>query len=428
MSANSLWQATATAPVEGTDLDDDITCDVVIVGAGFTGLRAALMLAESGSDVVVIDTHDIGWGASGRNGGQVNPMLPVRHPDDLRAAVGPDYAERMTEMSLHSANELFALVDKHRIDCDARQHGWLRADHCPAARKSARAAARAWNAVGADFQFIDGDDVRQLTGSPAYASAVLAPSGGAVQPLSFVRGLAAAARRAGARIYRNARAEEMTREGGQWRLGSGGHTIRSEWIVLATNGYADRLHRPLARSILPLTPIQIACDPLPDDAIGPILPQGHTIADTQRLIMYARREPGGQMVYGGIGYRTPGGGIGGFGWLLADVARVFPTLTGVEWTYRWGGQIALTSDHLPHLHEPQPGLIAGLGYNGRGVAMSVVMGGILARRVLGAAPDTLPIPVTDMRPVMFRDTQVRGAGLAMTWLRLRDRMEFTGTR
>ena len=97
------------------------------------------------------------------------------------------------------------------------------------------------------------------------------------------------------------------------------------------------------------------------------------------------------------------------------------------WKYRWSGQIALTSDHLPHLHEPQPGLLAGLGYNGRGVAMSIVMGGILAERILGTAADALPIPTTAVRPMMFRDTQVHGAGLAMSWMRLRDRMEFRST-
>ncbi len=428
MSVNSLWEDTANAAVHGADLNNDLSCDVVIVGAGFTGLRTALMLAEAGTDVVVIDAHDVGWGASGRNGGQVNPMLPVRHPDDLLAAVGPTYAERMTEMSLRSADQLFELVAKYKIDCDARQHGWLRADHCAAARKSAREAATAWNDVGAGFEFIDGADVTRLTGSPAYASAVLAPSGGAIQPLSFVRGLAKTVQQAGARIFSNARAEQMIRENGRWRVRVNDHEIRADWIVLATNGYTDRLHRPLSRSVLPLTPIQIASEPLSDQQIGPVLPQGHTIADTQRLIMYARREPGGQMVYGGIGYRTPTGDIGGFGWLLADVKRIFPTLSDVTWKYRWSGQIALTSDHLPHFHEPEPGLLAGLGYNGRGVAMSIVMGGILAERILGAAEDALPVPTTTVRPVKFRDTQVHGAGLAMSWMRLRDRMEFAGSR
>lgn len=428
MPVNSLWRQTAAIEYSGDVLEDDLTSDVVVVGAGFTGLRAALLLAEAGTDVVIVDAGDVGFGASGRNGGQVNPMLPVAHPDDLLEAVGRTYADRMTEMSLQSADEVFALIERHQIRCDARQLGWFRADHCRAARDRARASARAWNATGASFEFVDGDDVRRLTGSPVYESAVLTKAGGAVQPLSFVRGLAQAARQAGAKIYRNAAVTSMTRQDGRWHLAAAGRTLRANWVIIATNGYTDALHAPLRKSILPLTPLQIATDSLTEEQIGPILAEGQTIADTQRMIMYARREPGNQMVFGGMGYQRPFGGIGGFHWLLADAKRVFPSLVGVKWKYRWGGQIALTTDRLPHLHEPEPNFVIGLGYNGRGVAMSIVMGRILAERVLGTPAAELAIPVTDIRSTPFRDTQVYGAGLAMAVMRVRDRMEFTNLK
>ncbi len=126
----SLWVHTAAAIDPCPPLTDDVDCDVTIVGAGFTGLRAALALAEAGSRVVVIDAGDVGWGASGRNGGQVNPMLPFNGPDQLHKLLGPSYFERLTQASLNSADELFALIRRYQIDCDARQHGWLRVDHC----------------------------------------------------------------------------------------------------------------------------------------------------------------------------------------------------------------------------------------------------------------------------------------------------------
>lgn len=351
-------------------------------------------------------------------------MLPVARPEDLRAAVGDTYFERMAEVSLQSADELFALVKKHDIDCDARQHGWLRTDHCVSARDRARAAAKAWNAFGAGFEFIDGEDVQRLSGSPAYSSGVLSPKGGAVQPLSLVHGLARAAVAAGASIAGNCEISSMQREAKGWVLEAGGHKIKAQWVVVATNGYTGRLVSGLRRSILPLNSIQVATDPLEDDLIGSILPGGHTISDTRRLIMYARREPGNQLVFGGIGFRWPTGRIGGFRWMLKDAKRVFPTLAGVNWRYRWSGQIALTDDRVPHLHEPEPGLIAGLGYNGRGVAMSLVMGRLMAERVLGKAPDALSIPVTGIKSIAFRDMQVFGAGLAMSLMHMRDRLEF----
>lgn len=419
-----LWRDTATPAPKCSQLDADVSVDVVVVGAGFTGLRAALALAEAGTKVLVVDSHQIGFGASGRSGGQVNPMLPVARPEDLRSAVGDVYFERMAEVSLQSADQLFELVKQHDIDCDARQKGWLRTDHCASARNNARAAAKAWNAFGAGFEFVDGDDVRRLSGSPAYSSAVLSPKGGAVHPLSLIHGLARAAMDAGATIAENCEVSSMRRASEGWVLAAGGHEIKTQWIVVATNGYTGRLVSGLRRSILPLSPVQIATDELDEGQIGEILPDGHTISDTRRLIMYARREPGNRLVFGGIGFRWPTGRIGGFRWLLQDAERVFPTLRGVNWRHRWSGQIALTDDRVPHLHEPEPGLIAGLGYNGRGVAMSLVIGRLMAERVLGKAADALPIPITKIESMAFRDTQVFGAGLAMSLMRMRDRLEF----
>ena len=418
-----VWQETAPTRPGGTPLEQELRCDIAVVGAGFTGLRAALALAESGSDVAVFDLGEVGHGASGRSGGQVNPMLPVAKPEDLRRTVGESYFMRLAEVSLASADELFDLVRRYRIDCDARQYGWLRADHCAKAREQARAAARAWNALGAGFVFLDGDEVRRLTGSSAYASATLSPKGGAVQPLALVRGLAKAAERAGARIYEHSMVRDLKRADQRWTMTAAGHKVIADRVLLATNGYTDDLFSGLKHSVLPLTPIQIATDQLDDQEISAILPGGHTISDTRRLIMYARREPDDRMVFGGIGYRKPSGGLGGFRWLLQDAARVFPTIKKKSWRYSWGGQIALTADRIPHLHEPAPGLLAGLGYNGRGVAMSLVMGRVMAERCLGADPNVLPFPVSTIRQMPFRDLQMLGAGVAMSLMRIRDRLE-----
>jgi sarcosine oxidase len=405
-------------------LDGPHDCDVAVIGGGFTGLRAALALAEAGTDVALFDAGEVGYGASGRNGGQVNPMLPVAQPDDLHKAVGAKYFERMAEAALRSADDLFELVRKHSISCDARQNGWVRADHCAAARKIARRNAELWNGFGAGFQFLDGEEVKVLTGAHGYNSATLSPRGGAVQPLSLVRGLDRVARGAGADIFSFAPVTDMTRRDGRWHLTVAGHAVRAGIVIVATNGYTDDLLRGLKGSILPLFSTQIATDPLTEDQIGPILRHGHTVSDTRRLIMYARREPGNQMVFGGIGFRNPGGSIGGYRWLLKDAPQTFPSLKGVRWKFRWGGRIALTEDRVPHLHEPEPGLIAGLGYNGRGVAMSQVMGRVMAQRALGKPAEDLPFPVTKIAPYRFRTPQVLGAGLAMAILRMRDQREW----
>ena len=416
----ALWRDTAPDPAPALRIEGPLSCDVAIVGGGFTGLRAALALAEANTSVAVFEAGDVGHGASGRSGGQVNPMLPVSEPQDLQKAVGPSYFERIAETALRSADDLFDLIRRYQIPCDARQRGWIRADHCAAARDMARRNAKLWNAHGADFEFIESEDVARLTGAKGYRSATLSPRGGAVQPLSLLRGLDRVARAAGAQVFSFAPVTSLERRNGVWHLMAAGQPVTAQTVIIATNGYSDSLVRGVKGSVLPLFSIQIATDALSEDEIGPVLPQGHTISDTRRLIMYARREPGGQVCYGGIGYRKPMGGIGGFRWIMADAPRVFPSMSKARWRYRWGGRIALTTDRVPHFHEPEPGLIVGLGYNGRGVAMSHVMGRELARRALGTPATELPFPISPVPAYPFRTPQVLGAGLAMAILRMRD--------
>ncbi len=420
---DSLWAETAAGADSNPPLKEDASADAVVAGAGYTGLRAALELAEAGCRVRVLEAADVGWGASGRNGGQVNPMLPFNAPDKLRKLLGTNGFERIADASLNSANELFSLIEKYRIECHPRRYGWLRVNHSPRAHRESLAAMRGWNEFGAGMYVVEGDELRRMSGTSAYKTGVVTPGGGAVQPLSLARGLAQAAKTAGAKIHGQSAVTALKKTAAGWIVETASAKVTCEWVVLATNGYTDGLLKGLATSIIPLLPIQIATDPLADDRIATILPDRHTISDTRRIIMYARREPDNRMVFGGLGRYGPNGEIGGFDWLERDATRIFPCLKGVHWRFRWGGQIALTADRLPHLHEPGHGLIAGLGYNGRGVAMSHVMGRVLAERVLGAQPDTLPFPITRIEKVPFRGIQMMGKGTAIGWLRFLDRLE-----
>ncbi|WP_372573483.1 NAD(P)/FAD-dependent oxidoreductase [Ruegeria jejuensis] len=419
----SIWLDTAPENEPNPPLKDTLRADVAIIGAGFTGLRAALALAEAGSEVAVIDSGDVGWGASGRNGGQVNPMLPFNSPTQLQSRVGPTRFEQLAEVSLNSADELFALIDRYQIDCRARQAGWLRVLHSDAARRKAEADLHAWNRFGAGMEMLSGSDLSQRTGTKAYDHGVLTPRGGAVQPLMLARGVAQAAKARGARIFGQTPAQALERRDGAWIIRTPHGTITSEQVIVATNGYSAALLPDLPKTIIPLTPIQIATAPLPDSVAAEILPEGHTISDSRRVIMYARREPDNRMVYGGLGRMDRRGGLSGFDWLKRDACRVYPQLEQAEWTHEWGGTIAITDDHLPHLHEPEPGLLIGLGYNGRGVAMSHVMGRVLAERALGAPPESLPFPITPPRRVPLRALKLAGMETAIRAMRLMDRLE-----
>ncbi len=420
---NSLWAATCVDRQSHPALAEHTEADVTIIGAGFTGLRAALMLADQGLAVAVLDAGDVGFGASGRNGGQVNPMLPFNTPDKLQKLLGQTYFERLTETSLGSADELFSLIQHYQIDCQARQNGWLRVCHSANALKNAKAGVDEWNKHGADIQIIDREELEKHSGTRAYHAGIVTPKGGAVQPLSLAIGLAKAAKQRGCRIFGSSAVNSLEKQDNKWTATTDSGSVRSDWVIVATNGYTGSLLPKLSSSIIPVTPIQIATDPLPEDIIGDVLPQGQTISDSRRVIMYGRREPDNRMVYGSHGKILPTGEIKSTRWLVKDAERVFPQLKGVTWRYKWGGRIAMTDDHLPHLHEPKPGILVGLGYNGRGVAMSNVMGRVMAQRVLSEDADALDFPISKVLPIPLRPIKMAGMSTAIWFMRLMDYLE-----
>lgn len=425
---NSLWMATVGPVTPNPSLTDDLSFDVTVIGAGFTGLRAAHKLAEAGKSVAVLDANDVGFGASGRNGGQVNPILPFNGPEQLLRLVGPNYFQRLTDISLGSADSLFNFINQYQIECEARQNGWLRVDHCERAKKESRSNAKAWIKHGAEIDFVDGNELHTLTGSQAYQSGIHASRGGAVQPLALVHGIARVAKAAGARIFGNSAARRLIQQPEGWRVETASGSVTSQWLILATNGYTDNLFKGLKSAIIPFVSVQIATPKLPPEMINSILPNGQTISDTRRVIIYARREPDDRIVIGSHGNIRKDGSLTGFDWLQKDAERIFPQLKGLEWEYAWGGKIAITGDRLPHFHEPAKGLIAGIGYNGRGVAMSNVMGTVLADRVLGAEPEDLPFPVSSIKKIPFRDVQMLGKSTVVWCMQMLDTVEIKANR
>ena len=420
--ADSLWAATAAPDPETPPLAGERRADVAIVGGGFTGLRAALALAEAGSDTVVLEAARAGWGASGRNGGQVNPLLPEVTPEEVAALIGGEAAERLCRAAIEAADELFALIQRTGIHCDPRQEGWLRVAHCrSAARKWAR-QCESWIKAGAEIEIVEGERLAAMTGTTAYKMGSFTRRGGAIQPLAYTRGLAGKAIAAGAVVHGGSRVRGLAREAAGWRVATGSGSVLADTVLLCTNGYTDALWPGLAQSLVPLTAVQMATEPLPEEVRESILPGGQTLSDTRRTILYGRREADGRLLLGSIG-QGDAGTRADFERLRREALRVFPQLAGARWQYRWGGRVAITRDHLPHFHEPAPGILAGLGFNGRGVAMGAVMGRALAERALGAEARDLPFPVTPVRPYPLRRFAGIGLPLVIAWMGLRDRLD-----
>lgn len=223
-------------------------------------LRAALELAQQGVDVVVLDSHEPGWGASGRNGGQVNPMAHSS-PDEIIQQLGPVYGPRMLESYANSANELFQLVKQHGLQCDAAQNGWLRGAHCRSVAITIEKMSKDWAQAGLDIDLVEGEELHRLTGSYAYDVATRVKSGGNVQPFSYARELARVAQEKGARIYKNSKVQQYNKHGDKWRVSSSSGCVTSEWFVFCTNGYPDGTLKGLQQTITPLVSVQAATPP-----------------------------------------------------------------------------------------------------------------------------------------------------------------------
>ncbi len=416
----SLYAATARPPIAAPPLEGERTASVVIVGGGFTGLSAALHLAQGGVDVVVLEAHEPGWGASGRNGGQVNPGLK-HDPVGILRDFGPEMGERMIRLSGGAPQGVFDLVREHQIQCEAHQGGTIRAAYHEAGFADIRGGAEQQLRYGAPMELLDAEGMRRMTGSSRYVGGAIDRRGGNVNPLGYARGLADAAQRAGAAIHGGSPATKVAREGTGWRVTTPSGSVLTEHLVLCTNGYTDNLWPGLRRSVVPVFSAIAATEPLPEEMAREIMPTRSVLYEIASITVYYRLDAWNRMLMGGrsVLRETSDPEEYSYRRLVRYTETLWPQLKGVKWEYFWNGQLAATPDHYPHLHEPAPGVIAALGYNGRGVAMATAMGRQIARRILTPAA-ALDMPVTDLKPIAFHGLWRSAVAARVTYGRIRD--------
>lgn len=417
LSLQSLWSVTAPAGPECGSLAEARRAQAVVVGGGYTGLSAALHLAEAGRDVVVLEAAEIGARASGVNGGQVIPG--VKHdPDALEALLGPYAGGRLVATAAGGPDLVFDLIARHGIECEARRTGWIQ----PATSESALALlarrAEQWWRRGAAVELLSRREVLQLTGSARYCGGLLDRRGGTVQPLAYVRGLAQALKRSGGHIFVNTPAVRLARMGGAWSIETPHGSVSAPLVVIATNAYTDAFSDDLRRTMVVVPSFQVATAPIPPSLRRTILPDGQAASDTNQLLRYFRLDADGRLVLGTRGTFRAAPHVRHVQHHYRAVHEIYPQLKGIAFEYHWGGLVAMTRDSLPHMHELGPGLYAGLGYNGRGIAMATVMGRLLARRALGVPVAELGFPVTPVLPMALHGLSGVGARAAIHYLRL----------
>ena len=419
--ADSLWTATANATPDCPPLQGTAETEVAVVGGGYTGLSAALHLAEAGVPVTLLEAETPGWGASGRNGGQVNPGLK-EDPDTILAQFGPDMGQRMIQLSGGAPDLVFGLIARHRIDCAAERPGWVATAPGPAARRGFETRVAQWAKRGVELKLLSAQETAETLGTEAYPFALLDPRGGTVHPLNYALGLAAAAQSAGTVLHGHSQVTGLAREGTSYLLTTAQGRLRARRVLLCTNGYTDDLAPPLRRTVVPVRSVQVATAPLSDNLRGSILPGRHAVSDGRRLVLYYRVDPEGRFIMGGRGSYGQRGTLSRQDALRTVTKTLFPQLAGVDWQHSWGGFVAMTPDHYPHLHQLEPGVMAALGYNGRGVAMATAMGRVLADWAAGTPAEGLDFPVTVARPIPLHALRKPAVTAAIAWYGLSDRM------
>lgn len=394
------WSITATARPECSSLEGDTTADVIVIGGGLTGCRTAVGLAEAGMSVVLLEAQDIGWGASGRSGGQCNPVWR-QTPEELAQQFGDARAEILVNTTLRAADDLFRDIEHFGIECDAVQTGWVQAAHTRQTRRALEHLHTGWTQAGARIDLLEGDRVETLSGSPAYRFALFHQAGGHVHPLSLTRGYARAAQARGARLFCGQPVLSMERRDGQWKVSTAKGSVSAAQVVQTTNAYTGATPLPgLDKTFFPLVSIALATEPLSASQRASVLPNAVTLSDTRLAIYFCRYDRDGRLIFGCVGSSEHIGKMASAR-LLKGLHTVFPQLRDIGLERTWGGRIAVTPEMMPHIHEPAPGLTAALGFSGRGIAMTSVMGRALTRKVLGEPESSLPFPVQAVNPIAF---------------------------
>lgn len=418
------WYAASAHPApERPPLDGDAGCDVCVIGAGFTGLSTALHLAKMGRRVIVIEANRVGWGASGRNGGQLHSGQR-RDQETLETWFGETRAHALFDLAEEAKRTVKDLIATHAIDCDWRE-GLIHAVHRKAWLHEAYAEAEhlmaRYGYAGATF--LDADHLARAIGTDVYFGGWRDATAGHLHPLNFALGLARAAEEAGVRIHEGTRALSVSSDGGGHReVKTTAGTIAAPDVVVAANGYLDGLDAEIDAHVMPIRNYVLATEPLGHRAAR-LIPFREAVADSRFVVHYWRISADGRMIFGGgetYGTADPKD-VKAF--VRAHMLKIYPDLADVRIDHAWGGTLAVTMNRMPYFRRLRPGVYTASGYSGHGVAIATFAGKLLAEAIDG---DTARFDVMASVPARKfpggRWMRKPTLALAMTWFALRDRL------
>jgi glycine/D-amino acid oxidase-like deaminating enzyme len=420
----SLWAAVTPPGPELPRLEGSVSADVVIIGAGFTGLSTALHLREAGIDVAIIEAAEPGFGGSGRNNGQVIPTLTRPDPEDIVRKHGAS-GERFVALLRDCASTLFDVARRYQIQAEQEQAGWIQPVHSPGRMAIAERRVRQWSKVGAHVEILSGEQIAKMLGSDAWFGGFWNRTGGHINPLALSRGLARAALDRGARIFAHSPASRFEQRGDRWIVTTPHGEISGRALILATNAYTGEFARQLApdiaREVMPVRSWQMATAPLSDEARKTVIPGRQAMSDTHGELYFARYDARNRLVTGGAMMGTDTAQLKAA--VAARLQKLWPQIGEVKFDYVWDGYVGMTTDFLPRIHRLGPNGFAWAGCNGRAVALSIAIGRELAKAAQGVAEHDLALPFSEPVPYVAHGLLRRLAPLMLMVYRRRDAAE-----
>jgi glycine/D-amino acid oxidase-like deaminating enzyme len=400
--SHGLWEITAPPAPPTSPLKGEARADVAIIGCGYTGLSTALHCAEAGAKVVALEAVEVGFGGAGRNVGLVNAGMWLA-PDDVATRLGGDYGERLLKLLGDGPSEVEALINKHRLACEFVHNGTL---HCAIGQSGlAKIEERCaqWSVRGAPVKILSREETARRIGVDMYAGSLLDSRAGTIQPLAYARGLAGAALVAGAIIHTQSPVRSAEQTGKVWTLKTDSGAVAANWVVVATDSYAEGAQWPQGkREQIRVPYFNFATRPLAPELAASILPGREGCWDTRMIMNSFRFDQAGRFLFGSIGALRVAGLEVHRAWARRALKKTFPQIGEVEFEAQWYGMMGMTSNALPRFHRLAENVISFSGYNGRGIGTGTVFGRLLAEHVLGKLSEKdLPLPVTEPEAPAF---------------------------
>lgn len=404
-----------------TGLKGEVSVDVAIVGGGYTGLSAALRLAERGYDVAVLEAHRAGWGASGRNGGQVGSGQRLDQMS-LEASFGVARARRLWDLGEEAKACVKALIAEHQIDCHLKP-GILAVNHRERYDRASRALADHMQATyDYPLAYLKQTEVRERLGTSVFYGGTMDPGAAHLDPLAYALGLARAAEAAGATIHEGTEVTGIS-PGSRVRISTTEGTVHADHAILACNGYLGGLEPEVSAKVMPINNFVIATEPLSEDLARALIRDDCAVVDSRFVVNYYRLSHDNRLIFGGgesYGYRFPRD-IKAL--VRRSMLKIYPQLAATDITHAWGGTLAITMSRLPHLARLGPNIWSASGYSGQGVALATFSGRLMADAIAGTAEKfdvmagidhrTMPGGRLGRHPLLVA---------AMLWYRLLDRL------